>query len=445
MIKKVLIANRGEIAQRMAEVLDDHGILSVSVYANDDFNPILNKLSTEYVCLGSENTSNTYLDRYKLIDIAIAHNCDAIYPGYGFLSEDANFVKLCNEFGLIFIGPNYEALELVGNKQKTITLANNIKVPTIPGSSNLVKSFNDLEYSAKIIGFPIILKSSNGGGGKGIRIVRKEEDLARAWDESINEGKLSFGSIDGMYLEKYLEKVKHIEVQILRDKFGNVMCFPERDCSLQYNQQKMIEESPCPFIKATLREKLQEYSEKIVNELNYENAGTIEFLVDEDQVYFMEMNGRIQLEYSISEFVTGVDILYQQIQIANFKKIRNIKLNPEGHALECRLQSIDSETFTPSIGVIKYLYLPTNGLNNRIDTDLFLNKKNSIYYDSLQAKVVCVAKNRILMLNRMLRMINQIEICGVETNITFLKKVLISEKMKNANYTINTLEEIRED
>lgn len=442
LIKKVLIANRGEIAIRTAEFLSDNEIDVVAVYAADDFNPVLNSLSAQYLPLGQGALEKTYLNRYKLLKIAQETKCDAVYPGYGLLSEDGDFAKLVEAIGLIYIGPSPQNLYDVGNKYQTIQLARGVGLPT---ACIFNKTFdNVMELDKKLNGkdYPVILKSLNGGGGKGIRIVQSKQDLMSAWNNAVKESRLSFGNSNmEFYVERFLTNVKHIEIQIARDQYGHVICFPERDCSLQFNQQKMIEESPCRLINSFIRTRLQEYAKRIVDALNYVNVGTVEFLVDSlGNAFFLEINGRIQVEYPVSEIVTGMNLLSIQFLIADGRSIKAKFLKPKSSAIECRLESINPNTFIPSVGIIKDMYLPGNGEVVRIDDSLFLNKKTSIFYDSLQAKIICSSISRDKCLSVLRRVLNEIYIVGLETNLSVLKQFLCNRKLNEGNYTISTLD-----
>ncbi|MGT2756574.1 acetyl-CoA carboxylase biotin carboxylase subunit [Streptococcus ovuberis] len=426
MIKKVLIANRGEIAVRIIRACRNMGIKSVAIYSKEDSKSLHVKLADQRVCIGEGPARNSYLNEERIISAALNVNADAIHPGFGFLSENADFARLCIEHNLIFIGPQPEVIEQMGNKsqaRKTMTAA---QVPVVPGSPSHLNDVSEAKKLIDQIGFPIMIKASSGGGGKGMRVSRSaldfEDQFTIAQSESIN----AFAD-DSMYLEKYVEEPKHIEIQIMADHFGNVVALGERDCSVQRNHQKLIEESPSPSIDEATRQALNQAAIKAAKAVNYTNAGTVEFIMDKHQnFYFMEMNTRIQVEHGVTEMVTGTDLIIEQIRVASDLPLsfKQEDIAIRGHAIECRINAeIPAKNFMPNPGPINHLHLPAgNGV--RVDTGLYTGYHIPSEYDSMIAKVIVHAPDRLAAIQKMKTALNEMVVLGVETNLDFQFQIM---------------------
>lgn len=427
MFKKVLVANRGEIAVRIIRSLKEMGIKTVAIYSTADRNSLHVQLADEAVCVGGNQPAQSYLNIKNILAAAVGTGAEAVHPGYGFLSESAEFAKMCTDCGLTFIGPKAETIDQMGNKEHARQLMIAHNVPVTPGSTGFIKSADEAKEIAQKIGYPILLKAAAGGGGKGIRQVQKPEEMADALASAQSEAKNDFGD-DRMYLEKVMQNVKHIEVQIFRDSFGNTVYFPERDCSLQRNKQKVLEESPCDLITPEERAKLGQIAMKAAEAADYLNTGTIEFLMDQDHhFYFMEMNTRIQVEHTVTEMVTGVDLVKAQIRVAAGEKLPFTQedLRAKGHAIECRINAEDPvHNFMPSVGKIDYLYLPIGNPGMRIDTALYQGQQISPYYDSMLAKVVAFDKTRAGAIAKMKRLLSEMVLRGIKTNQDFHLAIL---------------------
>lgn len=426
MIEKVLVANRGEIAVRIIRACREMGIETVAVYSTADEEALHVELADEAVCIGSPLPKNSYLNIENIISAAVLTGCDALHPGFGFLSENAKFADICTNCGIKFIGPNAEMIAMMGDKSKAREMMIAAGVPVVPGSAGKIEHIEDAKLLAEEMGYPIILKASAGGGGRGMRIVRKASELKEAFEAASSEALSAFG--DGsMYLEKYIENPRHIEFQVLGDCFGNVIHLGERDCSLQRRHQKVMEEAPSPFLSKTLREEMGKVAIKAAKAVGYQNAGTIEFIVDrEGRYYFIEMNTRIQVEHPITEMVTGVDLIKEQIQIASGKPLsltqKQVKI--KGHAIECRINAENPERdFRPSAGTIHALYLP-GGRGVRVDSALYEGYRVPPQYDSMLAKVITYGKTREEAIAVMKRALGEVSIEGIETNIYFEYQLL---------------------
>ena len=443
MFKKVLIANRGEIAVRIIRSLKEMGIKTVAIYSTADRESLHVQLADEAVCVGGPQPGDSYLNIKNILAAAVGTGAEAIHPGYGFLSENAEFAKMCTRCGLTFIGPDAETIDKMGNKEhaRQTMMAHN--VPVTPGSKGFITSAKEAEELANKIGYPVLLKAAAGGGGKGIRQVTKASEMAAALDSAQAEAKSDFGD-DRMYLEKVMQNVKHIEVQIFRDSFGNTVYFPERDCSLQRNKQKVMEESPCDLISEQERAHLGEIAVNAAKAANYVNTGTIEFLMDQDHnFYFMEMNTRIQVEHTVTEMVTGVDLVKAQIQVAAGEKLpfSQADLKPKGHAIECRINAEDaSNNFMPSVGKVDYLYLPIGNPGMRIDTALYQGQQISPFYDSMIAKVVAFGNTRAEAIAKMKRLLEEMVLHGITTNQQFHLAILEDPGFIKGNFTNTYLE-----
>ncbi|GHV96829.1 acetyl-CoA carboxylase biotin carboxylase subunit [Lactobacillus nasalidis] len=443
MFDKVLVANRGEAAVRIIRTLKEMGIKSVAIYSVADRDSLHVQLADEAVCVGSSRPSDSYLNIKNIIAAATGTGAQAIHPGYGFLSESAEFAELCRACGLTFIGPRPETIDQMGNKEHARQLMIKNKVPVTPGSQDFISSAEEAAGIAEAVGYPVLLKAAAGGGGKGIRQVSRPEDMAAALSVAQNEARLDFGN-DQMYLEKVLTKVKHIEVQIIRDRFGNCVYFPERDCSLQRRKQKVIEESPCELLTETERRKLGEIAVRAAQAADYLNTGTIEFLMDQDHhFYFMEMNTRLQVEHTVTEMVTGVDLVKAQILVASGEKLpfTQADLASKGHAIECRINAEDPERdFMPSTGQIDYLFLPIGNPGMRIDSALYQGMTVSPFYDSMVAKIIALGSDREEAIARMQRLLKELVIRGIKTNQDFHLAILADPEFKRGTFSNTYLE-----
>lgn len=427
MFKKVLIANRGEIAVRIIRSLKEMGIKTVAIYSTADRESLHVQLADEAVCVGGPQPTESYLNIKNILAAAVGIGAQAIHPGYGFLSENAEFAQMCEDCGLTFIGPKAETIDQMGNKEHARQLMMAHNVPVTPGSNGVIKNAEEAKKIAAQIGYPVLIKATAGGGGKGIRQVTDPSQMAEALAAAQSEAKNDFGD-DRMYLEKVMQNVKHIEVQIFRDMYGHTVYFTERDCSLQRNKQKVLEESPCDLITENERKELGEVAVKAARAANYVNTGTIEFLMDQDHhFYFMEMNTRIQVEHTVTEMVTGVDLVKAQIQVANGGPLPFTQkdLRAKGHAIECRINAEDpANNFMPSIGKVSYLYLPVGNPGMRIDTALYQGQQISPYYDSMLAKVVALGNTRKEAIAKMKRLLEEMVLQGITTNQEFHLNIL---------------------
>lgn len=436
MLKKVLIANRGEIAVRIIRACREMGIRTVAVYSEADKNALHRILADEAVCIGPAPSSKSYLNIKAILEVACLTGADSIHPGFGFLSENANFAKMCEEIGIKFIGPKHELIELLGNKSKAKETMKNAGVPVVPGSEGLIESKEQAIKLANKIKYPVILKASAGGGGKGIRIAYTEAELQKEYDIVKQEAKVSFND-DSLYMEKFIENPRHIEIQILADEHGNCIHLGDRDCSIQRRNQKVMEETPSSFILDKTRDKMGEIAVKAVKKIGYSNAGTIEFLVDKNKdFYFMEMNTRVQVEHPVTEAVTGIDIIKEQIKIASGEILqytqKDIKSN--GHSLEVRINAENPEkNFMPCPGKITGLHLP-GGNGIRVDTAIYEGYTVPQNYDSMLAKIIVHGKNREESIAKMKSAIAELVIDGIDTNRDFIYKILENQNFVTNNY-----------
>ena len=445
MIKKVLIANRGEIAVRIIRACREMGIETVAVYSEADKEALHTQLADEAICIGPAPSSESYLNMEQIISATIVSGADAIHPGFGFLSENSRFVEMCESCGITFIGPKSETISLMGNKANARIQMQQSGVPVIPGSEGFIDNVEEARKIAEKVGYPVLLKAAAGGGGKGIRRVNNEEELTNAYEEARREALSAFGD-SRMYLEKIMENVKHIEVQVFRDEFGHSVYFPERDCSIQRNKQKMIEESPCSLVTPEQRKQLGEIAVRAVDAIDYRNTGTIEFLMDKNhRFYFMEMNTRIQVEHTVTEMVTGVDLVKAQVRVASGEplpfKQEDIKLL--GSAIECRINAEDpAKNFMPSIGRINYLYFPVGNLGMRIDSDLYAGTEISPYYDSMIAKVIALGHDRHEAVEKVKRLLSEMIISGITINRDFHLAILEDPEFLSGKTTTDYLERV---
>jgi acetyl-CoA carboxylase biotin carboxylase subunit len=424
MYQKILIANRGEIAVRIIRTCKYMGIETVAVYSEADKDSLHVQLADESVCIGGPQSRDSYLNMENIITAAISKGAEAIHPGFGFLSENASFAELCKECGITFIGPKSEAIEKMGNKSKARELMIKAKVPVVPGSEGSVANLDEAKDLAVKIGFPVLIKASAGGGGRGMRIAYNLEEFSKAFQTAKTESLNAFGD-DTMYLEKYILHPKHIEFQMLCDKYGNIVHLGERDCSIQRRNQKVVEEAPS-LISDDLRKKMGDAAIKACKAVNYENAGTIEFLVSGNEFYFIEMNTRIQVEHPITEMITGLDIIKEQIKIASGEKLSfsQSDITLRGHSIECRLNAENPNLqFRPSPGKINLLHIPSgNGV--RFDSFIYNDYEIQPYYDSMLGKVIVHGENRMEAIKKMRATLEELVVEGISTNQTFLYMIM---------------------
>lgn len=435
MFKKILIANRGEIALRVIRTCKEMGIKTVAVYSTADKDSLPVRFADEAVCIGPPESAKSYLSIPNIIAAAEITNADAIHPGYGFLSENEKFSKVCQENGIKFIGATPEQISGMGDKANAKATMIKAGVPCIPGSVGLLKDVADAKKQAKAIVYPVIIKATAGGGGKGMRIVWKEEDIEELWDSARKESAAAFGN-DGLYMEKYIEEPRHIEIQIAGDKFGNACHLSERDCSIQRRHQKLVEETPSPFMTEELREKMGEAAIKAAKAVKYEGVGTVEFLVDKNRdFYFMEMNTRIQVEHTITEEVINFDLIKEQIKLAAGEKISGKNYYPMMHAIQCRINAEDPDHgFRPSPGKITDYHCP-GGHGIRIDSHVHAGYTIPPFYDSMIAKLIVVARTRDEAILKMKRALGEYIIEGVKTTIPFHVKLMENEDFNKGNFT----------
>ena len=447
MFKKILIANRGEIALRVIRTCKEMGIKTVAVYSTADSESLHVKFADEAVCIGPPLSSESYLKISNIIAAAEITNADAIHPGYGFLSENSKFSKICAEHNIKFIGASPEMIDRMGDKASARATMKEAGVPTIPGSEGILKTFEETEKLAHKIGYPVMLKATAGGGGKGMRAVWQKEDLLNAWDAARQEAKASFGN-DAMYMEKLIEEPRHIEIQIIGDAYGKACHLSERDCSIQRRHQKLTEETPSPFLTNALRKKMGEAAVKAAEYIKYEGAGTIEFLVDKHKnYYFMEMNTRIQVEHPITEQVIDFDLIQEQILVAAGVPISGKNYTPNLHSIECRINAEDPfNNFRPSPGKITTLHAP-GGHGIRLDTHVYAGYTIPPNYDSMIAKLITTAQTREEAINKMKRALDEFVIEGIKTTIPFHRQLMEHPDYLAGNYTTKFMEdfEIREE
>jgi len=443
MVQKVLIANRGEIALRIIRSCRELGIATVAVYSTVDKNALHVQLADEAVCVGDSLSNKSYLNIPNILAAATSRGVDAIHPGYGFLAENDKFAEMCNDHGIIFIGPSPNSIRLMGDKSTAKETMDGVGVPTVPGSKGLLVSIDKAFKLADQIGYPVIIKATAGGGGRGMRLVEKSDTLEKMFKAAQGEAEAAFGN-DGLYMEKFIKKPRHVEVQILADKSGNVIHLGERDCSVQRRHQKLLEESPSPAINKELREKMGNAAIAAAKSINYEGAGTVEFLVDENEkFYFMEMNTRIQVEHPVTEMVTGVDLIAEQIKIAAGQNLEfnqeQIQLN--GHAIECRINAEDpTHNFRPSPGRITG-WLPPGGPGVRVDSHVYTGYEIPPFYDSLIGKLIVWGKDRNTAIKRMNRALNECAVTGIPTTINFHLNLLEKQKFKEGKIHTKYVEE----
>lgn len=444
MFSKILIANRGEIALRIIRACKELGVKTVAVYSTHDEDALHTIFADEAVCIGPPASAESYLNPVRIISAAEITGADAIHPGYGFLAENANFADMCASCDLVFIGPPADVIRKMGDKSQAKMSMTKAGVPVVPGSNGVVKSDNKAIEIAQEIGFPMIIKAVAGGGGKGMRIVREESALENSFMMASAEAESAFGNPD-LYFEKYIESPRHIEIQLLADKHGNVIHLGERECSIQRRHQKLIEESPSPVVDEELRDKMGKIAVKGAKSIGYESAGTIEFLMDSNgSFYFMEMNTRIQVEHPVTEMVYNVDLIKEQIRLAAGEKlgIKQSEIKPRGHSIECRINAEDPlNNFIPSPGQITYLHTP-GGPGIRVDTHIYDSYIVPSFYDSLLAKLIVIARNRGEAIRRLNRALDEFVIEGIKTTIPFHKFVINTPEFVQGNFNTHFIENI---
>ena len=436
MLKKILIANRGEIAVRIIRACREMGIRTVAIYSEVDKNALHVSLADEAICIGPAQSNKSYLNVKAILEAACLTGADSIHPGYGFLSENANFAKICEEMGIKFIGPNYKLITLLGNKSMAKETMKRAGVPVVPGSEGLIYSKEQAIEIAKKIKYPVILKASAGGGGRGIRIAYSEKELEKEYYIVKQEAKVSFND-DSLYIEKFVENPRHVEIQVLADEHGNCIHLGERDCSVQRRNQKILEETPSALLNEETRNKMGEVAVKAVKEIGYTNAGTIEFLVDKNQdFYFMEMNTRVQVEHPVTEMVTGLDIIKEQIKIAGGEQLgyKQKDIHFTGHSMEARINAeIPEKNFMPCPGTITGLHLP-GGNGIRVDTAIYSGYTVPSTYDSMLAKIIVHANNRKEAIAKLKSAVAELVVEGIQTNADFILKILENKNFVENNY-----------
>jgi acetyl-CoA carboxylase biotin carboxylase subunit len=440
MFKKILIANRGEIALRIIRTCKEMGIKTVAVYSTADRDSLHVKFADEAVCIGKPQSVESYLNMAHIMSAAEITNADAIHPGYGFLAENAKFAKICGDHSIKFIGPTPEMINSMGDKVTAKETMIRAGVPVVPGVEGLLQNVEHAKKSAAEVGYPIILKATAGGGGKGMRVVTQESDIEKAYENAKTEAAASFKN-DGIYMEKFVEEPRHIEIQIAGDQYGNVSHLSERDCSIQRRHQKLVEESPSPFMTDDLRNRMGEAAIKAAKAINYESVGTVEFLVDKHRnFYFMEMNTRIQVEHCVTEEVINFDLIKEQIKIAAGEKVSGINYFPQMHAIECRINAEDPyNDFRPSPGKITVLHHP-GGHGVRVDSHVYAGYVIPPYYDSMIGKLIAIAQTREEAINTMHRALSEYVIEGIKTTIPFHLQLMQNEDFRKGNFTTKFLE-----
>lgn len=443
MIKKVLIANRGEIALRIIQACDELGIKTVAIYSEADQQSLHVQLADEAYCIGPASVSKSYLNMEEILKVATLTKVDAIHPGYGFLAENNQFATLCEQLDILFIGPTPDSIQKMGIKDVARQTMKKAGVPITPGSDGIIKNYEEAEKIAKEIGYPIMIKATAGGGGRGIRIATDNKSLKKGLSITQHEAEVAFGNPD-VYIEKYIENFRHIEVQILADSYGNTIHLGERDCTIQRRMQKLIEETPSPSISEKMRQKMGEAAIKAAQAVEYIGAGTVEFIYDykQDLFYFMEMNTRIQVEHPITEMVTGIDLIQEQLHIASGQKlhIKQSDINLNGWSIECRINAEDpNNNFMPSPGKIEK-YIAPNGFGVRIDSAVYSGYTVQPFYDPLIAKVIVHGKNREDTITKMKRALKHFKIDGIQTTIPFLKELIDHEVFMSGDFNTNFIE-----
>jgi acetyl-CoA carboxylase biotin carboxylase subunit len=440
LFKKVLIANRGEIALRIIRACRELGIKTVAVYSTADKDSLHVRFADEAVCIGPPSSKESYLNIPRLMAAAEVTNADAIHPGYGFLAENANFAEICAVSGVTFIGPRSDAISAMGDKSLAKETMRKAEVPVVPGSDGVIAELKEAKRVAHDIGYPVIIKATAGGGGRGMRIVREPGDLENAFRTASHEAETAFGN-PSVYIEKYLEEPRHVEIQVMGDRYGSVIHLGERDCSVQRRHQKLVEESPSPAVTPEIREAMGAAAVKGAKSVGYIGAGTIEFLLDKNkQFYFMEMNTRIQVEHPVTEEAYGVDLLKMQIQVAAGMKLRRAAYKPQWHAIECRINAEDpNHDFRPSPGKITDLHFP-GGFGVRVDTHIYAGYEVPPFYDSLIAKLIVKGKSRDEAVEKMYHALDEFIVEGVKTTIPFHKKLMRNDRFRSGDFDTRFVE-----
>lgn len=443
MIKKILIANRGEIAVRIIRAAKEMNIETVAIYSEADAESLHIQLADEAYCVGPASSKESYLNMSNIISVAVLTNCDAIHPGYGFLAENADFAELCQDCNIIFIGPSANAISQMGTKDVARETMKKAGVPVVPGSTGIIKDVEEAKRLAKKIGYPVIIKATAGGGGKGIRVAEDEEKLVSGLQITQQEAETAFGD-PGVYIEKFIQDFRHVEIQIMADNYGNAIHLGERDCTIQRRLQKLIEEAPSPALDEKMRQKMGKAAVKAAKAVKYAGAGTIEFIYEphEKSFYFMEMNTRVQVEHPVTEWITGVDIVKQQILVASGERLamKQEDVTLTGWAIECRINAENPEkNFMPAPGEIKF-YLPPGGNGVRVDSAAYPNYKIPPYYDSMVAKVICYGETREEAIAKMKRALGEFGIDGIPTTIPFHLRVLDHEVFLSGDFNTKFLE-----
>jgi acetyl-CoA carboxylase biotin carboxylase subunit len=442
MFRKILIANRGEIALRVICACRELSIKAVAVYSEADRNSLHVRFADEAICIGPPRLAESYLNIPAIISAAEIANVDAVHPGYGLLSENANFAEVCETSGITFIGPPHNIIRLMGEKEKARAAMKSVGVPILPGSDGVIASLDDAIAYATKVGFPVIVKASAGGGGRGMRVIRSEEELPNLFHSAQSEAQAAFGNGD-LYMEKYIERPRHIEFQVLGDSYGKVVSLGERECSIQRRHQKLLEESPSVKVTPELRKQIGDMLGKTLGEIGYVNAGTVEFLMDEDgSLYFIEMNTRVQVEHPVTEMVTDVDIVKSQILLAAGERMDRVLLGPvihRGHAIECRINAEHPEKFTPSAGKIT-VWNPPGGTGVRIDTAAYAEATIPPYYDSLIAKLIVRGKDRHEAIQRMSRALDMFVVQGIYTSIPLHQRIMADQDFRDGNFDTKFME-----
>lgn len=441
MFKKILIANRGEIALRVIRACREMGIKTVAVHSTADNDAMYVKMADESVCIGPASSAESYLKMSAIISAAVVTNADAVHPGYGFLSENAEFAEMLEAHGIEFIGPTPEHIRRMGDKVEAKRTAIELGIPVVPGSKGALNTISEALKTAKEIGYPVIVKAASGGGGRGMKIAFNDEELKAQFPIARSEAKVAFGD-DRVYMEKYLVNPKHIEIQLIGDKFGNVVTLGERDCSMQRKNQKIIEEAPASILTKKQSQDIQTIVRKAMEKLKYRGAGTIEFLFENGKFYFMEMNTRLQVEHPVTEQVYEVDLVREQIRVAEGQKLsfKQEDIYPHCHALECRINAEDPETFVPFPGTVKYYHAP-GGLGVRVDSGLYSGYKIPSCYDSMIAKVITFAPTRDGAITKMYYALSEMIVDGVKTSIPLQQELLMQKEFKDGTYPIHWLQD----
>jgi len=440
LFKKVLIANRGEIALRIIRACRELGVRTVAVYSEADRHSLHVRFADEAVCIGPPPSKESYLNIPRLIAAAEVTNADAVHPGYGFLAENAGFAEICTTSGLTFIGPKAESILAMGDKALARETMHKAGVPIVPGSNGVISDFNEAKRIAGDIGYPIIIKATAGGGGRGMRIVREPGDLENSFRTASHEAETAFGN-PSVYVERYLEEPRHVEIQVMGDRHGNVVHYGERDCSIQRRHQKLVEESPSPAITQDIREAMGTAAVKGAKGVHYEGAGTIEFLLDKHRnFYFMEMNTRIQVEHPVTEEVMGLDLVKTQIEVAAGERLKKVTPRPQSHVIECRINAEDpNHDFRPSPGKILSFHMP-GGFGVRVDTHAYTGYEIPPYYDSLVAKLIVKAKTRDEAIDKMYYTLDEFIIEGIQTTIPFHKKLMRNDQFRSGHFDTTFVE-----